>query len=126
MRANSRVFAFKVIFAHLFGSDAAETEKVVLEEEKLSEKELNFANEIVGAFMENRYHISKEIDEMLERYHQDRLYKVDLALIYLAMAELKCLNTPKAVVINEILEIAKKYSTEQSQKFINGVLAKTK
>ena len=41
MRANSRVFAFKIIFAHLFGSDAAETEKVVLEEEKLSEKELD-------------------------------------------------------------------------------------
>ena len=125
MRANSRVFAFKIIFAHLFGSDVAETEKVVLEEENLSEKELKFANEIVGAFMENRYHISKEIDEMLERYQQDRLYKVDLALLYLAMSELK-INTPKAVVINEVLEIAKKFSTDQSQKFINGVLAKTK
>ena len=126
MRANSRVFAFKVIFAHLFGSDLEETEKVVLEEEKLSAKELEFANEIVGAFMENRYHISNEIDEMLEKYQQERLYKIDLALIYLALAEIQYIGSPKPVVINEILEIAKRFSTPNSQKFINGVLAKTK
>ena len=126
MRSNSRVFAFKVIFAHLFESDLEETEKVVLEEEKLSAKELEFANEIVGAFIENRYHISNEIDEMLEKYQQERLYKIDLALIYLAIAEIQYIGSPKPVVINEILEIAKRFSTPNSQKFINGVLAKTK
>ena len=124
MRSNSRVFAFKVIFAHLFGSDVLETQKMILDEEKLSEKELEFANEIVGAFMENEYHLSKEIDEMLENYHRDRLFKVDLTLLYLALSELKVCKTPKQVVINEVLEMAKKFSTEKSQKFINGVLAK--
>ena len=96
-----------------------------VEEEKLSSKDLEFANEIVEAFMDNKEDFSKELDEILEHYQRDRLFKVDLALLYLALAEMKCLKTPKAVVVNEVLEIAKKYSTEKSQKFINGVLAKT-
>lgn len=126
MRANSRVLAFKLIFAHLFESDVKQVEQIVVQEDKFSAKEIQYANEIVGEYLEKRYHISKEIDEILENYQKERLVKVDLALIYLAMAELQLGQTAKPVVVNEVLEMAKKYSTEQSPKFINGVLAKTK
>jgi len=43
--------------------------------------------------------------------------------MYLALTEIKFLNTPLQVSINEILLLSKKYSTERSGKFINGVLS---
>ena len=59
----------------------------------------------------------------LKNFDYDRLFKVDLALIYLALTEIEYCKTPKAVAINEILEMAKKYSTEKSSKFINGLVS---
>lgn len=57
-------------------------------------------------------------------YKMQRIYKIDLALIYLAVAEMRYTQTPKLVAINETLELAKIFSTEKSSAFINGVLAK--
>ena len=60
----------------------------------------------------------------LKGYTPDRLYKVDLAILVLAIIELKYVKeNPKEVIINEAVELAKKYSTEKSPKFINGILA---
>ena len=69
----------------------------------------------------------KEIDELIDRYSvrwkTSRLPKVDLAILRLALAEICYLtDIPVSVTINEAVELAKKYSTEQSSKFINGVL----
>ena len=69
----------------------------------------------------------KEIDELIDRYSvrwkTSRLPKVDLAILRLALAEICYLtDIPVSVTINEAVELAKKYSTERSSKFINGVL----
>ena len=56
-------------------------------------------------------------------YKLDRVYKIDLALAYEAVTEIKYLNTPPAVAINEVIELAKAYSTEKSPKFLNGLLS---
>lgn len=69
----------------------------------------------------------KEIDELIDRYSvrwkTSRLPKVDLAILRLALAEICYLtDSPVSVTINEAVELAKKYSTEKSSKFINGVL----
>ena len=69
----------------------------------------------------------KEIDELIDRYSVRwktfRLPKVDLAILRLALAEICYLtDIPVSVTINEAVELAKKYSTEKSSKFINGVL----
>lgn len=69
----------------------------------------------------------KEIDELIDRYSvrwkTSRLPKVDLAILRLALAEICYLtDIPLSVTINEAVELAKKYSTEKSSKFINGVL----
>ena len=122
MRAESRVFAFKMIFSTLFESDLNEAKENFQEE--FSENDKAFAESILGAFTENKFALEQELKSVLENYEIDRIYKVDLALIYLAMTEIKYIKTPKPVVVNEALEIAKKFSTENSSKFINGVLAK--
>ena len=69
----------------------------------------------------------KEIDELIDRYSvrwkTSRLPKVDLAILRLALAEICYLtDIPVSVTINEAVELAKKYSTGKSSKFINGVL----
>ncbi len=69
----------------------------------------------------------KEIDELIDRYSvrwkTSRLPKVDLAILRLALTEICYLtDIPVSVTINEAVELAKKYSTEKSSKFINGVL----
>ena len=68
-----------------------------------------------------------EIDERINHYSvkwkSSRLPKVDLAILRLSMAELFYLSDiPTSVSINEAVELAKKYSTEKSSRFINGVL----
>ena len=59
-------------------------------------------------------------------YEVDRIYKIDLAILVLAIYELKFASgdVQPSVVINEAVELSKKYSTEKSYSFINGVLAK--
>ena len=124
MRAESRVFAFKIIFSTLFDSDA-EVAKLNFEENlDFSDKDKQFADSILAEFISNKTALEEELKNVLENYELDRIYKVDLALIYLGMTEIKYIKTPKPVVINEVVEIAKKFSTENSSKFVHGILAK--
>ena len=122
MRAESRVYAFKMIFSTLFESDLTDTMENF--QENFSDKDKEFAENILKEFTENKPTLQEELKTNLENYELDRIYKVDLALIYLGMTEIKYIKTPKPVVIHEVVEIAKKFSTENSQKFVHGVLAK--
>ena len=53
----------------------------------------------------------------------DRISKIDLAILSLAIYELKYTDIPYKVVINEAVELAKKYGEDTSKKFVNGILA---
>ena len=86
-------------------------------------RELAFKT-IYSKFAENYDEINKIISTNLKGYTVERLFKIDLAIITLAVIELKYIKeNPKEVIINEAVELAKKYSTEKSPRFINGVLA---
>ncbi len=67
-----------------------------------------------------------QVDALLARHatdwRVDRMAAIDRAILRLAVAELRSTGTPPKVVINEALEIAKKFSTEEAVPFINGVL----
>ena len=82
-------------------------------------------------YMEEKYHHVTEhipeIDEMLNRtsegWKTTRMGKVDLAILRLAVYEMKFdEDVPVGVAINEAVELAKKYDTEDDASFINGVL----
>lgn len=71
------------------------------------------------------------IDQVLKKYTQnyklERLSAVDRNILRLAIYELLfCPNTPPAVAMNEAIDIAKKYGTEDSGRFVNGILDKIK
>ena len=62
---------------------------------------------------------------LTDNFSIDRIFKVDLAILLVAINEFKFYKqTPIKVVVNEAIDISKKYSTEKSYSFINGVLAK--
>lgn len=124
MRKLAREVAFKLIYQNLFGGDDELSFELLKAEEKLNEEEEKFSSQIFEAFEKNREEVEKLVRDSVEGYELSRIYKVDLALLYLALTEIKFIKTPVAVAINEALELSKKYSTDKSQSFINGVLKK--
>lgn len=66
--------------------------------------------------------IDKLIDGSAEKWSVDRIAKIELAVLRLATYEMKYKEVPVQVVINEAVEIAKKYGEDQSSKFVHGVL----
>lgn len=117
-RTNARELAFKTIYSKFFNTDDND------ELELTDTEAMEFITKILKTFAKNYEQINEIISTHLKGYTVERLYKIDLAIIMLAVVELKFIKeTPKEVVINEAVELAKKYSTEKSPRFINGVLA---
>lgn len=123
-RKKSREFAFRLVFEKFFhepDNDIFDN----CEDFVLNDEDRNFVNELFDGINIHYDEIMSIIKENIEGYEIDRLYKVDLAILVLAIFELKFSNaTPHKVVLNEAIELSKKYSTEKSFSFINGVLAK--
>jgi N utilization substance protein B len=84
-----------------------------------------FAEELVKGAYANRETIDRIIASTMENWTLDRLASVDKAILRLATYELMCVpDIPPNVTINEAVEIAKSYGTEESGRFVNGVLDK--
>ena len=71
---------------------------------------------------------SEELEENISKnlkkdWTLERISKINIALLKLAIYEIKYTDTPFKVVINEVVDLAKKYSEETAPAFINGVLA---
>ncbi len=122
MRKNARENAFKLIFEGLFHECDPFLSKENLTNLKKEEDE-QFFNLIMESFNAHKDELKNQIEKHLKNFEYNRVFKIDLALIYLALTEILYCNTPKAVAINEALELSKLYSTEKSKKFINGVLS---
>ena len=82
-----------------------------------------FSKSLVENYINNKAEIENNIQTYLVDFTLDRIYKIDRAILSLAIAELKYYKkTPIAVVINEAVELAKRYGTDKSYSFVNGVL----
>jgi N utilization substance protein B len=89
------------------------------------ESQKKYMNDLLDSIIENRDIIDNTIDKYSMNWNIGRMAKVDLAITRLAVAEIMILeDVPDSVAINEAINIAKKYSTEESSKFINGILGK--
>jgi N utilization substance protein B len=122
MRRNARENAFKLIFESLFHSVDKELSSENLEVLK-KDDDKTFFEQIMKNFEEHKDEIKSKIEENLKNFEYSRVFKIDLALIYLALTEILYVGTPRAVAINEVLELSKSYSTEKSSKFINGIIS---
>ena len=115
-RSEAREIAFKTIYSKFFNSEPEE----LIADATSSDFVLN----IVNSYTEHENEIKELISSHLKGYTLERVYKIDLAILIVALVEINYIKeNPKEVVINEAVELAKKFSTEKSPKFINGVLA---
>ena len=86
------------------------------------EVENEFVNSLVNGVIEKKDELTNLVNKYMSDWTLDRLNKVDQALFLLSSYELKYLDTPSIVSINEWVEISKKYSDEKITKMLNGVL----
>ena len=103
------------------------TEQVDLfdEAEECSEKDKEYILTKFNNILEKIDEIDAAINEVSKGWKTKRMGKVDLTLIRLAVYEMKYEeDIPVKVAINEAVELAKQYGTEESPAFVNGVLAK--
>ena len=122
-RKKSREFAFRLVFEKFFHEPDLD---IVFDDGDLvlDDNDKEFANSLITGVNDHYDEILDIIKSHIDGYELDRIYKVDLAIIVLAVFEIKFGDTPANIAINEAVELSKKYSTDKSFSFINGVLAK--
>lgn len=82
-----------------------------------------YAEKLLTGVLEHREELDLLIKDKARHWALSRMARVDLNLLRLAAYELlRCNDVPKKVIINEAIEIAKKYGSEDSPAFINGIL----
>lgn len=124
-RRKSREMALQMLFQSDMGrQDAEQVRKTFWAERNTIEDEVRgFADDIFRVGMERSDDIDSMIEKHAEHWRMERMAAVDRNLLRTAVAEfIGFPKTPKPVIINEALEIARKYSSPESVQFINGVL----
>lgn len=122
-RNTSRRLAMQVLYqADLVGIEIETALGNVLDTGEFIEETLDFARLLARGAWESRAELDQIISDFAIDWPLDRIGKVDRSVLRLALYELKTAGTPASVIINEAVEIAKKYSGEEAAKFINGIL----
>ncbi len=123
-RRDARDIAFKLVFEYNFN----QRENVEELEEYCAEMiadDMAYVKEIYFGVVSHYDELTSKISETAEKFAIDRLFKVDLAILLLAIYEITYVDSvPFKVSVDEALNLAQKYSTEKSSKYINGILAK--
>lgn len=89
-----------------------------------NKKAIEYIEDAVNGIEKNKEVITEKIEKNLKQdWKIDRISKVDLAILKLAIYEIKYKDIPFKVVINEAVELAKKYGEDNSKNFVNGILA---
>lgn len=121
-RRKSREQAFIFLFESTFGFQSL-NEIIVNAEIVRNEKIDSFTRELFEGVIKNQEILDEHIEKNLKDWSKNRLSKVTLSILRLAIFEMLFIKeTPISVSINEAVELAKKYSTKQEASYINGVL----
>lgn len=125
-RTESRELAFRVIYSSEVQKQM-EDEQVELflqENEIEQEEQVEYIKSTYKGIQKNKQEITTFISNNLkEQWTMNRISKIDLAILEVAIYELIYTQLPYKVVINEAVELAKKYGEDSSKSFVNGVLA---
>lgn len=123
-RRDAREIAFKLIFEYDFNK---RNNSDVYEEyvASLSDDDKAYVNEVYYGVVAHYDEIKQKLEEVIEKFSFDRLFKVDNAILFLALYEILFVDSiPYKVSVDEALNLAEQYSTGKSVKYINGVLSK--
>ncbi len=124
LRRTARECALQMLYQYDIGNQPPEEIlDLFWEMNEHPKKVREFANELFEGSIERLKEIDKTIQQHTKNWRLSRMAAVDRNILRVAVYEFLCdKRTPVTVVINEALEIAKKYSTHESAQFVNGVL----
>ena len=99
--------------------------ELYMESNKITDKNAEtYIKDAIFGIQKNKDEIINQIEKNLKSdWKIERISKVDLAILKLAIYELKYTDIPFKVVINEAVELAKRYGEDSSKNFVNGILA---
>ena len=126
-RTAIREQAFKLIYSLEIQKqdNLQEAIDLFLESNEIEDKSAKeYINDAILGIEKNKEKIVEQIEKNLKKdWKIDRISKIDLAILKLAIYEIQYKELPFKVVINEAVELAKKYGEDSSKNFINGILA---
>lgn len=125
-RSQIRELAFKLLYQIEIQKEVnTEDIELFFENNQInSEEAKEYIKDVINGVAKEAIEIKEEISKNLKQdWKIDRISKINLALLKLAIYEIKYKELPYKVVINEVVELAKKYGEETSHSFINGILA---
>jgi N utilization substance protein B len=125
MRNTAREAALNIIFAEHFNEVTDDFKKRIYAKFALEkDDDLLFAADLVATVQEHRAELLNEIEDACHHYRENRINPTDKSILLIAMAEIKYFDEiPPVVSVSEAAGLARKYSTETSADFVNGVLA---
>jgi N utilization substance protein B len=122
-RRKLREKVLQILYAYELSNDSLDLMFEEMLEDVNDEEAREFVKSLTLLTIKNRDEYDEMIKQVLKNWEIDRIAVIDRLLIRMATCEmLHFPEIPPKVSINEVIEIAKRYSTEQSDKFINGVL----
>jgi transcription antitermination factor NusB len=127
MPKRNRTIAREISLQALFQQDLTDSKKEDLDDllAEAVEGERDYARTLVTGVLENKQELDSRITEVTDNWKLERIAAVDRAILRLGLYELlEMSEVPPKVIINEAVELAKKFSTEKSGGFVNGVLDK--
>lgn len=120
-RRNAREFAMQVLYSKDLNP---ETESIEAESFPVTPQDISFSRALVQAETEHEDEIDRLITRHLKHWSIEELNVVDKSILRMSVAEALFLENPSdgGIVINEAVELARKYGGENSYRFINGIL----
>ncbi len=125
MRNAAREAALNIIFARQFNTDNMDAlKKKIYKQFALEEDDLLFSADLVATVEEHYDELLTGIENACHHYRADRINPMDKSILLIAMAEINYFeDIPPVVSVSEAAGLARKYSTDTSADFVNGVLA---
>lgn len=122
-RTKSREYALQMLFQWEMGKqDPSRIEEGFWKIARAQEQVRDFANQLFESAAARAEELDPIIASHAEHWRIERIAAIDRAILRLALAEMRTTSTPVKVVINEAVELAKKFSSEEASAFINGIL----
>lgn len=126
-RSSMRELAFKLVYSLEIQktNDLKEAIELYIESNEItSQNAIKYIEDVILGIEKNKEKIDENIEKNLKQeWKLERISKIDLSILRLAIYEILYKEVPFKVAINEAVELAKKYGEDSSKKFVNGILA---
>jgi transcription antitermination protein NusB len=123
LRTKAREFAMQMLFQwDMSQQDPSKLEANFWKSAKAADKTRAFANKLFEGAAKDVGALDQTIAMHCENWRFERLAAIDRAILRLTIHEMSAAETPPKVILNEAVELAKKFSSEESGAFVNGVL----